>query len=61
MVRVLCGILACAVFLSGALPAVSAAETKGTTASSPEDAGRQNARLDPLFTAPVPELKGIME
>jgi hypothetical protein len=46
--------------MPGGASAVSAAATKQTTTSSPQETGGQSVRFDRLFTAPIPELKGIM-
>lgn len=61
MLRALSGILVCAACVPGGPSAVFATVTKNPPPSAPQTTGSKDARFDPLFTAPIPELKGIME
>ena len=61
MLRALSGILVCAACVPGGPSDVFAAVTNDPPPSTPQTTGIENARFDPLFTATIPELKGIME
>jgi hypothetical protein len=61
MLRALSGILVLAACMQVVPFAASGAGTNDQPPSPPQAAGNQSARFDPLFTASIPELKGIME